>query len=223
MDSPFPLFYHPMRKNAAFLLFAGVMAALFIRLGVWQLDRRAARRARTAAAQTALALPPLEVGRGVTWAKDSLIGRTVLAHGTYDFAAEVAWTGRSYEATPGVYLLTPLRLSDGTRVLVNRGWLPAPDGRRYDTAAGREPETASVRGIGMALPAGRGAPDLPAGVLPVAIQLLPAPDGPAWPVRLARPDLGEGPHLAYALQWFAFALIAVVGSILVVRRRETAA
>jgi surfeit locus 1 family protein len=52
-----------------------------------------------------------------------------------------------------------------------------------------------------------------------------APEGtpaPATPVRLDPPFLDEGPHRGYAIQWFAFATIAVVGSVAVViqeRRR----
>jgi len=40
------------------------------------------------------------------------------------------------------------------------------------------------------------------------------------PVRLKLPVLDEGPHKSYALQWFAFAIIAVVGGVaLTIRSR----
>ena len=32
------------------------------------------------------------------------------------------------------------------------------------------------------------------------------------------PELTEGPHLNYAIQWFAFATIAAVGYVILVRR-----
>jgi surfeit locus 1 family protein len=45
----------------------------------------------------------------------------------------------------------------------------------------------------------------------------PAP-GPAGPQPSAELDLTEGPHLGYAIQWFAFAAIAIVGGLLWLRR-----
>jgi len=37
--------------------------------------------------------------------------------------------------------------------------------------------------------------------------------------RLPPPALDEGPYLGYAIQWFSFAIIAVVGGAAVARRR----
>jgi cytochrome oxidase assembly protein ShyY1 len=37
------------------------------------------------------------------------------------------------------------------------------------------------------------------------------------------PALDDGPHLTYALQWFSFAVIAVVGGALLSRRPKTRA
>ena len=42
----------------------------------------------------------------------------------------------------------------------------------------------------------------------------------ALPVPADPPDLGEGPHLGYAVQWFSFAAIALIGWIAVVARRR---
>jgi surfeit locus 1 family protein len=41
------------------------------------------------------------------------------------------------------------------------------------------------------------------------------------PVRVEPPPLDEGPHRAYAIQWFAFALVGVVGTLLVLQRDRT--
>jgi cytochrome oxidase assembly protein ShyY1 len=38
------------------------------------------------------------------------------------------------------------------------------------------------------------------------------------PFRVALPPLDEGPHRGYALQWFAFALITIVGTVAAVQR-----
>jgi surfeit locus 1 family protein len=54
----------------------------------------------------------------------------------------------------------------------------------------------------------------------LGISILQSPDSslPARPIRLAPPALDDGPHLSYAVQWFSFATIAVVGGILLTVR-----
>jgi surfeit locus 1 family protein len=53
-------------------------------------------------------------------------------------------------------------------------------------------------------------------LLPVMLQALAEPDAPAvarggYPARLEPPPLDDGPHFGYALQWFSFALIGLIG------------
>jgi surfeit locus 1 family protein len=59
-------------------------------------------------------------------------------------------------------------------------------------------------------------------VLPLAIQLTEQdrPPPAALPVRLPPEELSEGPHLSYAIQWFTFATIAVVGAVILLRRER---
>lgn len=61
---------------------------------------------------------------------------------------------------------------------------------------------------------------------PFFVQLLAeengAESGVGRPVPVPLPEPGNGPHLAYAIQWFAFALIALIGTVAYVSsRRET--
>ncbi|HEX2250165.1 MAG TPA: SURF1 family cytochrome oxidase biogenesis protein, partial [Gemmatimonadales bacterium] len=51
---------------------------------------------------------------------------------------------------------------------------------------------------------------LPYAIYPVYIRQQPESAGRTFPRRLASPELNDGPHLAYAIQWFAFAAIALV-------------
>jgi surfeit locus 1 family protein len=128
-----------------------------------------------------------------------------------------------------------------TAILVDRGWIPyesgAPAARAaYQTPAGE----VAVEGVLRAsqtrpypfLPADptRGPDDsrldqwywlnveqiqqqIPYPLLPMFVEL--APSEPAGPIQLPisgyEIDLSDGPHLSYAIQWFAFAAIAVVG------------
>ncbi len=194
-----------------------LVATVCVRLGRWQLNRLTQRRARNSVLAARLALPPLTVRRDI--GADSARQRRVVAHGVYDFSAERAWPGRSFQGTPGVALITPLRLADGSVVLVDRGWVPSPDAFHVDHALYREPDTATVTGVALIPPRGRGDVDV-AGFLPFVIQL-ETPEPPpnrGLPRRWPPPAFDDGPHLSYAIQWFSFALIALVGTAVLIRK-----
>jgi surfeit locus 1 family protein len=91
-------------------------------------------------------------------------------------------------------------------------------GRSLVAADSRRPYL--LRPFDLAAVAGR----LPYPVAAVYVAALPddpeaAPNADA-PARIAQPSLGEGPHLGYAVQWFSFAAIAVVGFAVFLRRER---
>ena len=192
-----------------------LVATVCVFLGRWQLDRLAQRRARNAVLAARLALPPLPVGRDIL--ADSARQRRVVAQGVYDFSAERTWPGRSFQGTPGVALVTPLRLADGSAVLVDRGWAPSPDAFHVDHTLYREPDTATVTGIALIPPRGRGDVAV-TGFLPFVIQLESADPARGLPRRWPSPTFDDGPHLSYAIQWFSFAVIALVGTAVLIRK-----
>jgi len=199
-------------------------AALCARLGVWQLHRLAERRAWNAEVERRLAEPPLVLRSGLTSVvPDSLQYRQVEAAGVFAFGDQRTEPNRSLRGTPGVFVITPLRFSDGTGVLVQRGFTYAPDGMTADLPSLTEPESTVVRGILLA-PLGRHAvhPESLAVGYPLFPLMIRRTEPPAGrPERMATiplPALDEGPHLSYAVQWFAFALIALVGGALLARR-----
>jgi surfeit locus 1 family protein len=228
-------------RTTAFVIFALAVAAGCVRLGFWQLDRLHTRRARNAEITTRLALPPQSIAQLLA-SKDTLSFRRATASGTYDYAHEVVLALRTHEGSPGVNLVTPLRIPGvDSAIMVNRGWVYSPDGLHVDPAKWRESPDASVSGYlvpmagdarGMvtashetgavrALDRDSLARNLP---YPIAtyslVALEPAGKPDSSPVRLTIPPLDEGPHRGYAMQWFAFAVIAVVGAGFVVFKPE---
>lgn len=203
------------RRDVTLAIVAVLVAAVCVGAGIWQLDRLAQRRARNAGLAARLALPPLELRAGTS--ADSARQRRVKARGVYDFTAERTWPGRSFDGTPGVALITPLRLADGAAVLVDRGWVPSADAFHVDHAAYREPDSAIVEGIAFVPPRGRGDVD-PAGFLPFVLQLVTPEPGRGLPRRWPAPAFDNGPHLSYAIQWFSFAVIALVGTAVMIRK-----
>jgi surfeit locus 1 family protein len=213
-------------RDLAGAVFALAVAALFVRLGFWQLARLHERKAQNAIIASRRALPPVELPMHRLQA-DALRDRRAHAAGRYDYAHERVWTGRTYEGTPGVAVLTPLRLSDGSAVYVDRGFVASPDAAHVDAARYREGDSVAVTGLVLPAPRDRGdvnpetlRDSLPYPVLPVVVQLNDTAD--IRPVGLRRwhpPALDNGPHLSYAIQWFCFALIAVVGTAAVLWRQ----
>ena len=205
------------------------IAVLFVWLGFWQLRRLTERRARNADIAAARALPPFELPlRHVE--PDALRDRRATARGAYDYTQERAWRGRTYQGTPGVALLTPLRLSDGSAVFVDRGWVPSPDAYHVNEPLYREGDSVAISGLALVAPRDRGDVDparlrdsLPYPVLPIVIQLDDtAAAHPKGLVRWRTPPLDNGPHLSYAIQWFSFATIAVIGTIALLRQQARA-
>lgn len=212
-------------------LFALAVAATCVRLGFWQIDRLHQRRARNAVVRAARERPPIELVGSVS--ADSARHRRLHARGAYDFEHEEVWRARAYEGVPGVDLITPLRLPDGSAVLVDRGWVPSPDAYHVDQQAYREAASADVVGLGMTAPRARGDVDpaklkdsLPYPLLPFVMQQLPSSTAsaslrpPGFPRRWPPPELDDGPHLSYAIQWLSFAVIIVAGSIALYRRQR---
>ena len=216
------------RSRRPLVLVSLVVAAVCVRLGVWQLDRLAERRRANAEIAGRRAAAPFAVVAADALA-DSMWQRRVVVRGAADYARERVWAGRTFEGTPGVAIVTPVRLADGSAVLVDRGWVPSPDARTIDAAGAREADTVEVTGLAVRAPRSRGdvdpaalADSFPYRLAPLVVQWLP--DGEPWSAsqtplrRWEASPLGDGPHLWYAIQWFAFAAIAVGGAVAVLRK-----
>ncbi len=218
------------RYPIAFIAFSLIVGAICLRLGVWQLDRLATRRATSATAQEQRSLPPVDA-RAL---QEPVANRRAYAIGRYDFDREIVLRGRGRDGVPGVQVVTPLLLAGSdTAVLVLRGYVPSADAISYDGRIHQEPDTGTVSGIAMPVPIDSvgAAPSerngsvtwrrldlgslrarLPYPLAPVYIIAdSPATVSPA-PSRSNPPALDDGPHLNYAIQWFAFAAIAFGGA-----------
>lgn len=207
-----------------------MLAAVFVRLGFWQLHRLQERRAHVAALRARLGEQVLPFEQ----LPDTGSFRRAIVTGTPDHDNEIVFTGRSRNGSPGVYILTPVRRTSGdTAVVVIRGWVYAADAATVDLTRWRETRT-NFTGYVAAFPGS--APSPPGatrriralsapgvrGMLPypVAGMYLVAQDSAPTtaPARLAAPALDNGSHLSYAIQWFAFATIALAGAAVVVTR-----
>lgn len=229
------------------------LVATMIALGFWQLRRLDDKQAYKALVEARQAEPVADVTEVVPLsaavdapAVDAVLYRAVRASGTYEPADTVVVENRTLNSEPGGWVLTPLRLDDGSGVVVNRGFIrfnregeivapPPPVGEvvveglvfpsqqrgRFggiDPAEGKLPVLARVD-------LDRYAAQVEYDLLPAYLQLVssqpaelePAEGAPAL-VALGAPVPDEGPHLSYAAQWFIFTSIAAGGYVLLLRR-----
>jgi len=233
-----------------------VVAALVVTmvfLGLWQLRRLDEKRDYKALVEARQEAPIADVEAVVpadqpvgSPAVEEVLYRSVRATGTYEADDTVVVENRTYNSAPGAWVLTPLRLADGTAVVVNRGFIGYD---RSGEIVAPDPPTGRVRVEGLVFPSqtrGRfGATDPTEGrlsvlarvdleryaaqldgpVLPAYIQLVtttpaepaPAPGAPEL-VALGPPEPDLGPHLSYAGQWFLFTAIAAGGYALLLRK-----
>jgi cytochrome oxidase assembly protein ShyY1 len=202
-------------------------------LGEWQFSRLDERRDKNAHISRNLELPPapveqvLSVGEEV--APDEY-WRKVRATGTYLADEQVAVRYQTRDGQAGVDVVTPLRV-DGSDalLLVDRGWLAT--GNTGDAVTQLpEPPSGTVTVVGWVRPDATGDSIAVSSGSTRAIssdaigETLDAPLYDGW-VDLARqrpksaqplertdlPDLTEGPHFFYGLQWWFFAALAVFG------------
>ncbi len=215
-----------------------VLCITFAELGLWQLRRHDQRQARNQIEihnLEAPAVPVIDLLPTGTPLPSVDEWRTVTATGTYDRHHEVLLRNQTYEGDLGFAVVTPLVPVTGPAVLVLRGWVPsgaeatavpdvlaAPAGVVTVSARVRPTPTGGTDATGLPADQVRRldvpeiASELPYDVLDGGyVQLLPgaagSDEGPAGPRSLLLPELSAGPHLPYAIQWFLFGVIAIIG------------
>lgn len=230
-----------------------VMAAMAVmaRLGIWQLDRLAQRRAFNARVLAQINQQPLKLaGDALNANLVNMEYRHVIVLGQYDFSQEVALRNQAHDNQYGVSLLTPLKIEGSNQsILVERGWIPASDFENGNLAKYHENGTVEVHGlirqseskadfgfrVDPTLAPGqerlttwnfanvaRISQQVPYSMLPVYIQESPDPSWTGLPYR-SEPglDLSEGPHMGYAIQWFGFAALLGIGYPFYIRKEES--
>jgi surfeit locus 1 family protein len=224
-------------------LFAAVVIVLCVLLGLWQLDRLDQRQRVNDLIRDRSTRPASTVDRALLeGGPDELNYVAVRDTGTYVPDEQVVIRSRSQGEAAGSWVVTPLRTSAGTTVLVNRGFVPdvqaAPE--EVPVPAGPVEVTGWLRRSERRGPLGPRDPaegrlaafaridvarldaQIPGELAPVWLQLATEapPPGPGSPDPVPLLDLGEGPHLSYAIQWFTFATLGVIVYGLLLRRRS---
>ncbi len=218
--------------------FVTILIATFIAAGLWQLDRLDQRRDENARVEARLE-EPVPIAAVETDGADVEYTPVIVA-GTYDpdRGRDILVGNRVADGAPGFWLWSVLDLDDGTEILVNRGFVSRrvvlADGNDLDPVPGK----VAIRGIlrrgidsgsiansgtevsrpnAALVAADRGVVSRFGPEIYLEIQAQEPPEVDAI-TSVPPPQLDEGPHFAYAIQWFTFATLGVVGYALVLRR-----
>ncbi|MFD4328117.1 SURF1 family protein [Nocardioides sp. NPDC058538] len=223
------------RRWAGFTVFVLVLAYGTWWLGQWQFDRledrkasnqivRVNEHAEPAPVSDVLA-PGQKVAEEDEW-------RRVTATGTYAVNDTIIWRYRTPDDAKGVDIVVPLVLADGSAVLVDRGWLqtesqdefedlPAPPSGEVTITGwvradgtGDSTDVAQVDGYHAtrALSSTQVAKVVDEPLLTGWLHLDSESPEPATQLRQADlPELDNGPHFFYGLQWWFFGVLAIAG------------
>lgn len=225
-----------------------LIAAGFLRLGLWQLERARYKQDLYAQFLANAAREPVPLMMLSASAADQTLGRRVTAQGGYLPDRQVLLDNQSLGGRPGYLVYTPFRPARAPHeaILVNRGWIPLSASRDSVSLPPLSPEERIVRGelgrppaFGLRLKGSDRIETLGGGIFRVqtidyaalghALGLRLQPRilllDPAVPEGFARawnaPGNDEARHRSYAFQWFAMAvaLVAIYLTLYFRRRR----
>ncbi|MBI4740294.1 MAG: SURF1 family protein [Betaproteobacteria bacterium] len=228
---------HPhIRPHLLPALAALLLVALFVSFGQWQWNKATVKSHLQTLLDARGAEPPVHLP-GTAVDPGSLRYRRVIASGHYEPGRQILVDNRIHRGQAGYHVVTPLRIEGiegcdgrGMRVLVNRGWIPAPaehsqtprvstpdgavevagtavvPGNRFFTlGGGTDGAAAGWPNVWQNLDLARYSKRVDFPLQPVVIQL--APESPAGGFAREWPRPGERleMHVGYALQWWGFA------------------
>jgi len=234
----------PWWLNNWWLLSHVAVAALLVatvNMGFWQLRRLDARQAHNATVAVRADEPVVSLSEALVvlaagGTPDDLQYVRVSVEGTWDPGSEVLLANRSQDGVPGVHAVSLLRVygaAGPVGLVVDRGFVPrplvlagdrsawSPSGLSVVLTGSLDRFRAGEMGHGeevdridrMALEARWGLT-----LAPMWLQAAEPTGADTWPVPAPVADLGDGPHLSYAFQWFVFSVIGLVGYPLVLAR-----
>jgi surfeit locus 1 family protein len=207
----------------------------FISLGMWQLNKARAKESLQTLLEARSREPAVQMPMASVDA-DTLRYRRVVATGNYEPERQILIDNRVHRERAGYHVVTPLRLAGSDmRVLINRGWVPAPPdhsqlpeiatpqgevqlagvavvpGSKFFTLAPEPAANGGWRPVWQNLDLARYRAEAVFPVQPVVILMDADSRGAGFVREWPRPDERIERHLGYAWQWFGFAgaLVAI--------------
>lgn len=219
-----------IKRWSAWLAFVLIFTIACVALSNWQFNRRAEAVAKIQQVEQNYTQSPVLVSELASIDSFDLANewRAVSLSGHYLPELAVLVRNRPLNGVPGFLQLIPFQLDDGKIVAVITGWIPtgneqdSPDEiplptaeptalvgniRAEEPGLGRDAPEAQIATINIA--ALKSKHDLPSAIYSkIYVRAQTSYSSSELPKILGKPQLTEGNHLSYALQWILFALMA---------------
>jgi cytochrome oxidase assembly protein ShyY1 len=232
----FVAFLSPVRNlGLTFLAFAVLLGCLIA--GNWQFERGMERRAGNAEIEKNFEFEPSAFDGASTWQEEDRIWRLFTITGRFVPEEEILMRNRYHEERYGFGVATLFRLIDGRYVWIDRGWVKAGASATTPPEVVQVPRTtvelivryrsdsldAKIRGSFFAT--GGSTSQLQKWNEEAAVasesfyfDLVGGDLIPEVPTTV--PSISDGPHIAYAIQWWFFGALALFGRFLIAREER---
>ena len=231
-------FFNPVSLLQTFIALVLVAACLFA--AQWQFNRGESQSATNKIIGANLDLPSLTMADIANLDPVSSQWRKVTLEGSFSQDKQELVRNRYYEGKFGFEVLTLFTASNGENFWVDRGWVAAGPNAATPpivkpVASGNLEITARIRSENLSRQlqgsffVTRTSNEKPESITklqgvdakPYYLDLLGSPDGKVKPLtEIELPELSNGPHYAYGIQWLAFALLAIIGRFLLFRETK---
>ena len=231
-------FFNPVSLLQTFIALVLVAACLFA--AQWQFNRGGSQSATNKIIAANLDLPSLTMADIANLDPVSSQWRKVTLEGSFSQDKQELVRNRYYEGKFGFEVLTLFRAANGENFWVDRGWVAAGPNATTPpivkpVASGNLEITARIRSENLSRQlqgsffVTRTSNEKPESITklqgvdakPYYLDLLGSPNGQVKPLtEIELPELSNGPHYAYGIQWLAFALLAIIGRFLLFRETK---
>ena len=231
-------FFNPISLLQSFVALLLIAACLFA--AQWQFSRGSNQSANNKIIAANLDLPSLNIQDIENLDPVANQWRKITLQGKFSMSNQELVRNRYYEGKFGFEVLTLFTTTNGQNFWVDRGWVAAgpnaatpPD---VEQVTGESIEiTARIRSENLSRQlqgsffVTRATSEKPESIAKLQgidaneyyLDLLGSPDGQVRPLtEIELPELSNGPHYAYGIQWLAFALLALIGRFLIFREAK---
>lgn len=229
----FSSFLSPLR-NLGLTLLATLLFALCFVAGQWQWERGLDRRAENQEIERNFDIDITDFAKEVFQSEEDLLWRKFSINGNFLPQHEILMRNRYFEDQYGYGVATLFQLEDGRKVWIDRGWVkagasattppevvPVPT-ERVQLIARYRSDALDAKIKGSFFATGSNGSQLSKWNEDAAVEseefyfdLIGGDFTPKVPTAL--PSLSDGPHLAYAIQWWFFGALVIFGRILIAR------
>ena len=231
-------FFNPISLLQSFVALLLIAACLFA--AQWQFSRGSNQSANNKIIAANIDLPSLTIEDVANLDPVANQWRKITLQGKFSMSNQELVRNRYYEGKFGFEVLTLFTTTNGENFWIDRGWVAAgpnaatpPDVEQVTSESVEINARIRSENLSRQLQGSffvtRATSEKPESIAKLQgidaneyyLDLLGSPDGQVRPLtEIELPELSNGPHYAYGIQWLAFALLALIGRFLIFREAK---